>query len=1405
MELNKKKKKIVNSLCAFALALMMTLSSFGGLIEVKAAGTAPDPIITLAAAGSKEVKGKGLLGSGRRRGLNITTTIYVTVKNGDTTVEEASIVINPKETPKSDGEKGVWTVNLQHELVAGQTVYVKQKCNDDMSNEVSAVVKETLASQYKNKLKMPSGDLYLENTNASLVNEDEAKELLDMVKTANPTFADDIASVKLEYAASEPHGTIIITYTDKTSSEKINADKLNLVQITETSRGYTLEPYNVASNKIVGKVNGKGPFNDISVKIIINIVSSDKENLCKGGTCKIIKSNVAASPKVDPITGIFEYDVKDSDLELGKKWGIIVKEPHKFANCDTSVPEIALPEKVKVKDPKKLKPEEKVAIADAIRKANTTVNGISKLPKDPIGGTPAFIEISDDGKVKIINPTDVDGTWDSGTFTPNKNEDGTVKVSPGREDNILHLDKPEELLSNLPPDQPTIENKGGNVVITPAEVDTDAKKVIIEFKGGDGYSKTIIAEKTDTGWTTNDSIATVDQNGVVTIPTKSIKHGTTITASVEDNGGLTPEEPIADSGKTELLIKGSYKIDYNPGEGSGKPFKNEVEAGEEYTILKNRFRALKGKEFDYWQVGSEKKNAGDKIVINGDTEIKAIYRYIINPTPIDIITIVDHPVSYNMYKDAINWHSDKVTIEHIEVLEAPNVSKVGQTEAKISVRFSDGQFRTLTVKVNVIKDPKDTTIEELTNKVTELNTTIEGLNTSITEKDNKITELNGKITELEKQLKTCQEQCAADKAQCEKDKAALQKQIDELTAAKTALEEQARKDAQTIEELRKQIADLEGQLAECKKASKEKDSKIAELEDSIKDLKTKIESANNTNKELTNKLEIANQKIKDLGAQIEALKNENANLKNKITELGNTIKDKDSEIKRLTDRITELESQLKQCQDQCTADETACENDKKNLEKTIENLKRDLKDKSNELDSVKKELEETKKNLNTSNTENTELKKKVTEIEKTVKDLEDKVNKANEDLNKANKEIEDLSTNLSTEKEKNKELTNENEKNRKAIQELETAKKTLEEEKAKIEEKSKELENKVEVAEKEKEQLAKDKETLEAEVERLKKELAEKPDKCPTCDTKELKDKIAELEKTIENQKNDISKKDKEIADLKEKLANSPADTSKLDKQIAELNERIKELQGKLADKEKELNNKTDEFVKEKETWQKEKDNFIRDRRDNFYWRDYSYYPTRDYKTEKENNNLKRENADLIAENKKLKEANKMKDSISQMEEYVTVFYLDETLYKTFLGREFLTQAEMTDSKGYIKPFVSNNRTMLPIRYLALSLGMDVTWDQKTRTATFSNYKNNNVLNRGSVTINADTLEMKDQNGRIIYVDAKPVLINGRFYVSITNVTRAFGGSNGNINDGIKNTIEWNPINREVLVYKNIR
>ena len=101
-----------------------------------------------------------------------------------------------------------------------------------------------------------------------------------------------------------------------------------------------------------------------------------------------------------------------------------------------------------------------------------------------------------------------------------------------------------------------------------------------------------------------------------------------------------------------------------------------------------------------------------------------------------------------MYKNAIKDFPSALTVEHIEVKNAPDISKVGATQAEIEIRFSDGQFRTIPVTVNVKPDPKDATIEKLNKDIEGLNKQITDLNNTIIEKDGKITELNGKILSL---------------------------------------------------------------------------------------------------------------------------------------------------------------------------------------------------------------------------------------------------------------------------------------------------------------------------------------------------------------------------------------------------------------------------------------------------------------------------------------------------------------------------------------------------------------------------------------------------------------------------------------------------------------------------------
>lgn len=811
------------------LVISMMLSSLVGSWDVMAAGTAPKPIITLAAAGSKEVKGKGLLGSNRRKGLNITTTIYVTVKNGSDTVEEASTVIGPKETPKTDGVSGMWTVNLQNELVAGQTVHVKQQCNTDMSDEVSAVVKEALASKHKDDLKMPTGEIWIEQTSSNQVNKDEQAEAVQMLKDANTAIAGDIKSVKFSIDSTD-HAYYEVTYTDGSTSGQVEAQNLKIKQVTETSRGYILDPYNVASSEITGKIAGDEPFDGIKVQIIMTIDNDEVDKFCDK-KCNIDKSTISKTLDVDVSTGKFKFEVGDLDLKLGTKWGIAVKEPHKFKYCNSQAPELKIP-KVDVKDPKKLTKEEKEKIADAIRKANTTPSGISKLPDWTAYNIPAIIEITDDGKVKIINPSDVVGTWDSTytKFTPDTNPDGTVKIKTGSESNPITLGEKEPLVKNLASDLPKLENKNGNVTITPnIKVDTDAKTVEVKYEGADGTKKTVTATKTDTGWKVDASNATVDKNGVVSIPTKDIKTGSTVKATVIDEGNLIAKDPKSDKNQSELKIENKYKVVYKAGEGSGKMDDQEVDAGQEYTILKNTFTAPTDKEFDYWQVGFEKKKAGEKIVVNNDVEITAIYKYVINPTAGEVETTVGHPVSYKMYKDAIKDFPTALKVEHIKVVTPPDISKTGGTQAEIEVRFSDGQFRTVPITVNVKPDPKDKEIEKLNKDIEGLNKQITELNNKISEKDNKITELNGKITELEGKLQECKNQCAIDKAECEKAKEALNKQIQDLTVEKTRLETVVHDYDELIKELRAHKETLNKQITDLKETVKGKDAEIAKL------------------------------------------------------------------------------------------------------------------------------------------------------------------------------------------------------------------------------------------------------------------------------------------------------------------------------------------------------------------------------------------------------------------------------------------------------------------------------------------------------------------------------------------------------------------------------------------------
>ena len=111
--------------------------------------------------------------------------------------------------------------------------------------------------------------------------------------------------------------------------------------------------------------------------------------------------------------------------------------------------------------------------------------------------------------------------------------------------------------------------------------------------------------------------------------------------------------------------------------------------------------------------------------------------------------------------------------------------------------------------------------------------------------------------------------------------------------------------------------------------------------------------------------------------------------------------------------------------------------------------------------------------------------------------------------------------------------------------------------------------------------------------------------------------------------------------------------------------------------------------------------------------------------------------------------------------------------------------------------FIINNRTMLPLRYLAYALDINVEYDNNTRNAIFTNTRNP-ILKQETVKVNIDTGIMIDSKGNKYTPDSKPIIKNDRIHASIANVSQLFGATHGK-------TLVWDGQKQEVRVYKNIK
>ena len=429
-------------------------------------GAVKKPSVNNVFAGDKTVSGKLTIGANQRKKKKLDVTIHVTVNRQAGGTEEKTVTI-PYATASQD-----WSVTLDSELVVDDKVTVKQEAGGEISEGDVREVKKALNDQHKDELKMPSGEIWIEHPDANLVNKDEEAEAIEMLKGANPDIKQDFKSVKFSIDYTD-HAYYEVTYTDGTTSGKIEATGLKIKEVKERSTGLTIEKVQVTDGQIIVTLH-KEVAEGTKFYFINNFTDGEGKNFVENGSCKIDKSNsqeMSQAVTVNGTTVTFPIEDKVKDLELGKEFGILVKEPHKFRSCAKSEPVITTPKKVAVRDPRKLTDADKEAIDKAIRDANT-VNGVSKLP-DGTGdwdGVPAAIQFDDSGNVKIFSADDVAGDWDPNNdykFVPETNEDGSVKVKDGAEPKGTIPAK--DLLKNIAPKSPAIavDTDKGEVTITP--------------------------------------------------------------------------------------------------------------------------------------------------------------------------------------------------------------------------------------------------------------------------------------------------------------------------------------------------------------------------------------------------------------------------------------------------------------------------------------------------------------------------------------------------------------------------------------------------------------------------------------------------------------------------------------------------------------------------------------------------------------------------------------------------------------------------------------------------------------------------------------------------------------------------------------------------------------------------
>ena len=99
-------------------------------------------------------------------------------------------------------------------------------------------------------------------------------------------------------------------------------------------------------------------------------------------------------------------------------------------------------------------------------------------------------------------------------------------------------------------------------------------------------------------------------------------------------------------------------------------------------------------------------------------------------------------------------------------------------------------------------------------------------------------------------------------------------------------------------------------------------------------------------------------------------------------------------------------------------------------------------------------------------------------------------------------------------------------------------------------------------------------------------------------------------------------------------------------------------------------------------------------------------------------------------------------------------------------------------------PFIKNDRTMVPIRFIISAFGGEISWDENTRTAIVK-YNNDEI----EIPIDSNTVKVNGENQN---VDSPAIIKDNRTFVPIRFVAENFGMN-----------IEYNEKTKEVTITEN--